>query len=229
MSARDSSFSLRMLLGGALTTFGIALALDALDIVEVDQIFRFWSVLPIAIGVTLLVRARGGGAWFPGAVLLLVGTGFLLEELGYLRYGFDAIWPLIIILVGLAIMSRGFRPRKRAVEQVPVDSIRTYAVLCSSNPGSSSKSFRGGDASAFMGGVEVDLSHADIGDEPAILDVFALMGGIEVTVPRNWTVDSRVTPFMGGMEDSTDRSQSDPAKLLVVKGFVMMGGVSIKN
>ncbi len=229
MSARDSSFSIRMLLGGALTAFGVALALDALDIMEVDRISRFWPVLLIVIGVALLARARHGGAWFPGAILTLIGTGFLLEELGYLRYGFDAIWPLIIILVGLAIMSRGFRPRKREVEAVPEDAIRTYAMLCSSNPASSSKAFRGGDASTFLGSVEIDLSQADIGDEPAVLDVFALMGGIEIRVPRDWTVDSRVTPFMGGMEDSTDRSRNDPTKRLVVQGFVMMGGISIKN
>ncbi len=229
MSARDSSFSLRMLIGGALTAFGIALALDALDLLDAGRILRFWPLVLVAIGVTLLARSAGGGPWFPGAILTLVGTGFLLEELDFINFGFEAIWPLIIMLVGLAIMSRGFRSRRPADSTVSEDSIHTFAVLCGSSPSNSSKSFRGGDASAFMGGCEIDLTQADIGEEPAVFDVFALMGGIELKVPAEWTVESRVVPFMGGMEDATDRSASDPAKRLVVKGFVMMGGITIKN
>ncbi len=55
------------------------------------------------------------------------------------------------------------------------------------------------------------------------------MGGIEIKVPPTWSVSAHVTPFMGAMEDKTDRSQADPQKHLVVRGFVMMGGVEVNN
>ena len=80
-----------------------------------------------------------------------------------------------------------------------------------------------------MGGVEVDLTAADVEDEEAVIVVFALMGGIEIRVPRDWTVTAHVTPFMGAMEDKTDRSESNPEKRLTIRGFVMMGGVEVRN
>ena len=80
-----------------------------------------------------------------------------------------------------------------------------------------------------MGGLEIDLTSADLGPEPAVLDLIVLMGGIEIIVPPTWTVDAKITPFMGGMSDTADRSDADPTKRLVVKGFVMMGGVEISN
>lgn len=217
-----------MLIGGALTAFGLALALDALGLVEAGLVLRYWPVLLIGLGILLLLRARRQGPWFPGAALTLVGTAFLLERLGALGE-FDAIWPLIVILIGLAIMGRGFGGRKPEPAADSDDSISSFVVLSSSSPRSSSKSFRGGQVSAFLGACEIDLTQAELGAEEAVIDVLTLMGGIEVRVPPEWTVDTRVTPFMGGVEDSSNHVTSDPAKRLRIKGFVMMGGLSIKN
>jgi hypothetical protein len=60
----------------------------------------------------------------------------------------------------------------------------------------------------------------------AIVNVFAVMGGHEIRVPR---VDDRsdVLPVMGGVEDKTRGDDDGPT--LFVRGFVMMGGVEIKN
>ena len=80
-----------------------------------------------------------------------------------------------------------------------------------------------------MGGCEIDLRQASI--EPgteAVIDVFALWGGIEIKVPDDWTVVTRVTPLMGGVEDKTRVPQTTD-KRLVVNGFVVMGGVVVKN
>ena len=67
------------------------------------------------------------------------------------------------------------------------------AILGGVNRGNNSRDFRGGDLTAIIGGCEIDLRQAAINGEAAI-DMFAMWGGIEMKVPEDWAVASRVTP-----------------------------------
>jgi len=58
--------------------------------------------------------------------------------------------------------------------------------------------------------------------------VFAWWGGIEIIVPPDWAVSNQAVAFMGGVDDSTSGTQ-DSRYRLVVRGFVVMGGVEIKT
>ena len=91
-----------------------------------------------------------------------------------------------------------------------------------------SPSFRRGDLTAIMGGIEVDLRQATAAGGEAVIDVFALWGGIEIRVPPDWSVSNQVTAIMGGAEDSSSGTQAAKNRL-VVRGFVIMGGVEIKT
>jgi hypothetical protein len=62
--------------------------------------------------------------------------------------------------------------------------------------------------------------------------VFALWGGIEITVPPEWTVDVKGLPLLGGFDNkarSSVREAGGPGQVLVVRGTALMGGVEIKN
>jgi len=59
--------------------------------------------------------------------------------------------------------------------------------------------------------------------------VFTMWGGIEIRVPESWTVIIRATPIMGAIEDQTRPVAAAGAHRLTVRGFVLMGGVEIKN
>ena len=65
--------------------------------------------------------------------------------------------------------------------------------------------------------------------EGAEVEVLVVMGGLEVIVPDDWTVINDVQAVMGAVED--DRKSVAPVgtSTLRLKGFVMMGGVEIKN
>jgi hypothetical protein len=122
--------------------------------------------------------------------------------------------------------------RSVAARRIPASdtnsTLSAVAVLSGVNRGNNSRTFRGGDLTAIMGGCEVDLRHAAI-DGEAIIDVFAMWGGIEIRVPEDWTVIGRVTPLLGGFDDKTRPPQGAGAHRLIVRGMVIMGGVEVKN
>ena len=85
-----------------------------------------------------------------------------------------------------------------------------------------SKTFRGGDITAFMGGVEIDLTGADI-QNTAVLDVSAVFGGIKLIIPSDWKVQNKATAVFGGVEDKRAMPASFSDKLLIIDGAAVFG------
>jgi predicted membrane protein len=94
-----------------------------------------------------------------------------------------------------------------------------------------SRSFKGGQLTAVMGGVEIDLRHAEVGEKPAVIEATAIMGGIEIKVPENWVVKDDTFAIFGAAEDKRSASVQvvDDSPDLVVTGVVFMGGLEIKD
>jgi len=88
--------------------------------------------------------------------------------------------------------------------------------------------FRGGEATAVMGGIDVDLRDAVMERPEAVLDVSTVMGGVKIRVPETWTVVSRVNTVMGGFKDETRRPRNEEHRL-IVKGTIVMGGMKVSN
>ena len=91
-----------------------------------------------------------------------------------------------------------------------------------------SQDFKGGAATAVMGGIDIDLRSAVMDQSEATLDVSSVMGGVKIRVPEDWKVVSQVSSIMGGFDDST-RHPEDPAHRLILKGTVLMGGLKVTN
>jgi hypothetical protein len=116
------------------------------------------------------------------------------------------------------------------------ERLSMFAVWSSVRRASVASPFRGGDITAIMGGGQLDLRLATIPPgEEAILDIVAVMGGVEILVPSTWEVSTPIFPFMGGVEDKRFPPLQDPNAVrkesgrLVLRGLVMMGGVHIKS
>ena len=71
------------------------------------------------------------------------------------------------------------------------EKISMFAVWSNVRRASAASPFRGGDITAIMGGGQLDLRLATIptGGE-AILDIVAVMGGVEIIVPTSWEVST---------------------------------------
>ncbi|PSL04897.1 LiaF transmembrane domain-containing protein [Cecembia rubra] len=94
-----------------------------------------------------------------------------------------------------------------------------------------SKSFKGGKTSAIFGGIELDLSQADI-DGQAVLQVEIAFGGVKLVVPPHWDVQVNMgTVFAAGVEDKRifNPSATDSNKVLKIHGSMVFGGLEIKS
>jgi len=79
-----------------------------------------------------------------------------------------------------------------------------------------------------MGGVELDLTDATMTQSPAVIEAFAMWGGIEISVPETWEVTGEVVPFMGGFEIKV-APVGAPQRRLIVRGTAIMGGIEVKR
>lgn len=108
------------------------------------------------------------------------------------------------------------------------DSFNDLAFMSGVKRTNLSKDFRGGEATAVMGGIELDLRNATMDRREAVLDVSSVMGGVKIRVPDTWTVVSRINSVMGGYKDNTRHPGNDDHRL-VLKGTVLMGGLQVSN
>jgi hypothetical protein len=84
---------------------------------------------------------------------------------------------------------------------------------------------------AIMGGVELDLRNARLSPGVTEIEVFAMMGGVDVIVPHGVRVEALGFAFMGGFDTSAgDVGGTDPNQPVIrLSGFAAMGGVEARH
>ena len=220
----------RLIFGLIVMTLGVLWTLDNLGLVDSDRVLRWWPTVIIAIGAAKLVglATRQHLVW--GATFVVAGLLLLAGQLGLTRIGLEDLWPLLLILLGIQLVTRAFHARG------PLDSVddpsarlNTFAIWSQIDRKPASQEFRGGDVSAVMGGARIDLRRAKPAPEGAVLDLFVWWGGVEITVPEHWKVVNETNVLMGGIEDKTKAGPPDGHDVLILRGLVVMGGIELKN
>lgn len=110
------------------------------------------------------------------------------------------------------------------------DYINLEAVFTNVQKRVLSKKFKGGKAFALFGGMEIDLSQADLGEKP-VLEVELTFSGLKLILPPHWDVHLDVTNMFAGVEDKRvyPQASADSSKVLKIKGTVIFGGLDIKS
>jgi predicted membrane protein len=236
----------RFILGVIIVLVGVSLLLDQLDLEPAGHVMRFWPVILVAVGFLSLSRGRRGSV--TGVVLIFLGGWLLLNTLGWLMLSpWEFIVPIAVVAVGARVMMRhsdsNWRPPSGGVPPGSPNDFSTgappadasshatiFSVLSSSRRRWGNNVFRSAEATCMMGGGEIDLRDAQLGpDGTAYIDVFVLMGGLNIFVPPGWTVICHVMPIMGGVMDKTRTIPSATTQQLILRGTTMMGGVEISN
>lgn len=230
----NRSLSSQVIMGAIAIAFGIVFLLDNLDIWDFRHAIHFWPTILIVIGLVKIWDSRTSSGYLIGGALATVGVLMILHRLGYIYFNIRTMWPLFLIGVGGFIIFKALARRNRT-DIVPGlkagesdDSVVDItAILGGFERRIVTQDFRGGEITAVMGGCELDMRDSSIKGE-AVINVFAVFGGISIKVPRDWTVVLHGTPIMGGFDEKTN-APPDASKRLIVKGHAIMGGVEVRN
>ena len=235
--------------GAIIIGIGVLFLLDNLHIVYVRELWRFWPVALIAVGLVKLVDSTyGGGRWF-GGVLLGVGAIFLGSSLGLYDVTIAELWPLFLIGAGLLMLgnrvwgphwpgpgqgrwdkarwdmgswNKGSWDKGRAAEAPASDStLNEVAIFGGGKRKVTSQDFKGGELTAIFGGFEIDLRYAGMTGDSAVLEINAIFGGAEVRIPETWTAVVQGVGIFGGYGDES--TAPNPATNPQIKRLFLKG------
>lgn len=224
----------RVVLGFVLAFLGFLFLLDNFHIFDARSVLAFWPLVFIVVGGLKLSNARRPAGYIVGGGMVIVGVLLTLSHMGIIALHWRDWWPVILIAMGLSVIFKGQLRQsepfnedgsRRDTTQDP--AVDLTVVMGGTQLKVDTQEFRGGDITAIMGGVELDLRGASMTAD-ATLHVFVAMGGIDIKIPADWTVVVNGIPLMAGIEDKSV-PPAVPGKRLIITGYLVMGGMEIKN
>jgi hypothetical protein len=220
------SLNPQTLVGLLIVAGGILMLGDNLGLMQARHVLAYWPAGVLVVGAMMFTRAVDvpGRTW-AGFVMFVGGWWTLSVVMGW-PVRFSTIFPIGLVMIGVVVIQRavGLRP----VEPGTADqSISDFVFWAGIERKVTSALFRRADITAVMGGIQLDFRQAAINGE-AVVDLFVFMGGVEIKVPPDWVVSNQVIAIMGGAQDKST-GPADSKHRLVLRGFIMMGGVEVKT
>lgn len=185
-----------------------------------EIVANWWPSGLIMLALWMYISNRDNFVW--PFVIGILGVVLQVNKLGIANINFsDFIVPGILVAIALSIIFKN-SSKERASKQSTHD---TTAVMSGIDYNNASSDYKGGDVTAIMGGAKLDLRKATI-KTSATLNVTILMGGVEIWVPENVSVEPKATCLLAGIENK-DNPKND--KTLYINGTAIMGGIEIKR
>jgi len=197
-----------------------------------------WGSLFVLIGVVNMASKKR-----PLVALIFIAGGIYFYVQQFLfdnPIGWNQVWPIALVIVGLGMIIRGSGVRgrlaRRSKDGEPIidsgSEIDDMSIFGGGEKMVNSDNFTGGKVTAIFGGSDIDLTQAKIKNGPAVLDLFIMFGGTTIYAPKEWNVNIQLTPIFGGFSDkrfNISPAANDPDKELIIKGLVLFGGGEVKG
>ncbi len=140
------------------------------------------------------------------------------------------LFKLALVLTALGAVSR-LLSRLLTEGDDASDVFSIAAIVGGAERTSRATALRHGRVLACCGGVQLDLREAALDPAGARLSIRALMGGVQVTMPRGWRVLLDAETRAGAIERNTTPLDALPedAPVLHVEVDAVMGGVALSS
>lgn len=222
----------RIFWGLVLIVVGVLFLLDRMGQLDFGTLFsKYWPLILILAGIVHLFANSFRNA-SGGIVLIVIGSVFMLAKLDILgKSAWHYVWPILFIVLGAWILFGLSGRRSPGVSSgARENDLDAFVMFSGLERRIESQNFRGGKATAVMGGIDLDLTQAKLAEGKADIELTAIMGGIEVKAPQNWRVEVDGHPILGGIEDThTFSPGTEAAPTLYIKATAILGGIDIKG
>ena len=218
---------------------GIIFGGNALNIWDIDLFFPGWWTLFLIIP-GLISMVRYGFNWGSG-ILVIIGLVLLFDALDIIDDGviWKLIFPLVLVAVGISIIASFFRTgTKKGIKSEEYSKSKSYkydstqyprytAILGGGDYKNNTEDLKGVVAEAILGGLSIDLRDAKI-TEDIVLELTAVLGGIDIFIPDNVRVEIiSGVPVLGGFEHKINRNAISGPKVRI-KYTAVLGGIEVK-
>ncbi len=159
-----------------------------------------------------------------GALIVLLGISILFD-----LNLFRLLLPLILIWIGVQVIMGKDNGTKSEQLEVQENYIKRVLVFSSINQKITSENFKGGEIITVFGEGEVDFTHIKTKEKNLRIELVAVGGGLEITIPENWSVVSEGIGILGGFDNKANATQTKKTVEVLIKGVAVLGGVVVRN
>jgi len=198
-------------------------------------IFSLPGIMMI-IGLFILINHNDS---FLGIILVAIGGFWFLSRYSDFPISnlFFEYWPILIILFGIYIIfkkdgSTSTRKVNLEGENYDIDYIDDVSIFGGGRKNITSQNFKGGKITAIFSGIDIDLHESNLAEGNNSLEITAILGGVDIIVPRDWKVISNVSSIFGGFDDKRILNTNqvyESNKVLIIRGSVIFGGGDLKT
>lgn len=193
----------------------------------ISSIFSFniffsgwWTLFIIIPSIVGLVTTKEK---VTNLIVLIIGILLLAACNGYLDLG-----TVFIGSIGLAIIATGINLviKTSNNKKTRKTSDKFQAGILGVSETKITGEYKGGNLTAILGGVELDLREAKIKKDITI-NVNAVMGGIDIKVNDNVNVILNTINILGGSESKVSPKKESKVTIYI-EGMCFLGGTEIK-
>jgi hypothetical protein len=84
-------------------------------------------------------------------------------------------------------------------------------------------------AIATLGGIKLDMSDSTFAEAETVIRAYAVLGGMEITVPEDAEVDVGAIGIMGGIDHGGEGPGAPGGPRIRIVGVAVMGGIEVKR
>lgn len=224
--------------GIIIVLIGLGLLLNNLGItnIEIGEIIAtYWPTIFIIWGLETIINKNSRkfkSNFIFGVIMILLGFSIIGRNLNLFDFDFsllwNMLWPLILIFIGIGILKAGTITKNNWAIMGGIERRNDWKL--------SDQSYI-----ALMGGIDLDLTVADIPEGETYLELTVIMGGIEIKAPNDTDIICKNTTLLGGIDffheddggiymnkEFKHKANVETKKKIFINSHCILGGIEIR-